>query len=124
MLDYKRFLRFRPGQAQKVYKCYRQKTMLTKSGKPLQDYDFDHPVCTFEGTISRAKQSAQVHYQQLGHTVTHEVIVFHRVPVMAGDCLVLGNRKFYVHDIRDPGEVGLVFCIMTEEKEAAGRNNE
>lgn len=121
MLDYKHFLRFRPDQALKVYKCYRQKTIINSRGKPLETYDFEHPVCTFEGIISRAKQTAQVHYQQLGHNVTHEVIVHHRVPVSAGDCLVLGHRKFYVHDIRDPGETGLVFCIMTEEKEAAGR---
>lgn len=121
MLDYKHFLRFRPDQALKTYKCYRQKTKINSRGKPLEVYDFEHPYCTFEGIISKAKQSAQVHYQQLGHTVTHEVIVFHRVPVGAGDCLVLGNRKFYVHDIRDPGEIGQVFCIMTEEDEATGR---
>lgn len=123
MRDY--FLRpwlHRPGKALKTYQAYKKKSTLTKSGRPVEVYDFDNPICTFYGTISRASQKEQIEYQQLGHKVSHEVIVYHRVPVEAGDCLLLGDRKFFVHDIRDPGELGEVFCIMTEESETSGRN--
>ena len=104
----------------KTYQAFGKQTVVNDTGQPVEVWDFDHPICTFYGTISRAKETEQVRYQQLGHNVTHEIIVYHRVPVKAGDCLVLGDRKFFVHDIRDPGEIGLMFCIMTEERPVNG----
>ena len=111
----------RPGLGQKEYKCFRKTTTLDETGQPLETIDFEHPVCTFLGTISKAKQSETTKDHQLNHNITHEIIVYHPVPVYAGDILLTGDRLFYVHDIRNPGEINMFYCIMTEERENTGR---
>lgn len=113
----------RPGCHLKIYRAYRKHTEVNSFGSPIEKTD-DKPIAVFRGAISRASQKTQEYYRQQQSPVTHEVIVYHHVPVKAGDVLVLGNRKFYVKDIRDPGELNHFFCIMTEEKESAGRYGE
>lgn len=121
MSTFIRPVRHRPEDSLKRYFVYRKQSKINESGRPVECYDLSDPVLCFYGSISRAKQTEKVEYRQMGHNVTHEVIAFERLPVRAGDLLVLGNRKFYIHDIRDPGELGLVFCMMTEEGDSFGR---
>lgn len=119
-MNFKRILLARPGSDLKSYYHYRKKTFIDSEGNVRNAYDWENPVCIFDGVISRAKQTEQAKYHQMGHNITHEVIVYHRVPVEAEDILLLGERQFVVHDIRDPGEIGLMFCIMCEERKGNG----
>lgn len=121
MRNFKRIISARPGRDLKRYNAYHLTTTRDKRGNAIESYDLDKPFLTFTGVISRASQKEKVHYEQLGHNVTHEIIVYRRVPIKAGDLIVRAGRKFYVHDIRDPGEIGLMFCIMTEERQSEGR---
>lgn len=78
----------------------------------------ENPVAKFNGAISRASQKEVDYHKQLGHPITHEIIVYHPVPVRPGDVIALDERTFTVQSVRDPGELGIVFCIFTEEKKA------
>lgn len=122
-MNFKRIITARPGSDLKTYKAYRAKKIKDSTGYSHTGYDFNKPFCIFDGVISKAKQTEKRVAEQMSHHVTHEVIVYHRVPIEADDVLLLGNRQFVVHEIRDPGEIGLFFCIMCEERKGNGLEN-
>lgn len=112
---------FRPGFERKRYYVFRKESRLDEERQPIETYDFENPVFSFLGTISKAKQTEKAAFMQLGHNVTHEVIAYHPVPVYPGDVITNdGKRLFYVHEIRNPGEIDMFYCIFTEEKPSTG----
>lgn len=118
-MNFKRILTARPGRDLKTYYAYHVTSGRDKRGNVVETMS-EKPFLVFSGVISKASQKEQEHFSQLGHRVTHEVIAYKRLPIIAGDVLVLGDRKFFVHAIRDPGEIGLMFCLFTEERMEEG----
>lgn len=112
---------FRGGIERHVFYQYRTKAKKNAEGRPTsgkQDIDYKDPIARFFGTISNASQKEIEYHKQIGHPISHEIIVYHRIDVKPEDIITLENRKFYVQSVRDPGELGIVTCIYTEEKQA------
>lgn len=74
-------------------------------------------VGSFTGVIGEATASERIRWSQISHPVTHKVVVKGRVPdILDGDAIFLGERKFVVQGIEDPGDLGLWEVLWLEER--------
>lgn len=113
-------IRFVPGQELKRFTVVRKISRQNARGKVIYSYDVDNPVSSFLGSITIANQSEQEQWKQMGHPITHTVVVYRCCDAQAEDIILLDGRKFYVQGKRNPAELGFFDVLFCNESMANG----
>jgi hypothetical protein len=102
-----------PNMLWQTFAWERLETELDSRGRPVQTWVSAGQI---RGILSDSSPEQKLRYQQMQHPVTHEIAVQGSPQATPGDRLVLGNRHFYVHDVQDPGGLGLWTIYQVEER--------
>ena len=111
---------FRPGQQWRKFTIYRKKTNVDSRGRVI--YSTEHePVGTFSGTIVQANQSEQMKWSQMGHPITHRVVVRGAIDAQAEDYIALNGRFWSVQGKHDPMEIAYFHTLYCDERKGVGK---
>lgn len=110
-------LMFTPGRQLSRFEVLRPATRLDAKGRALKgDY---RRVGAVWGSIAAAGEHEVLRQKQIGHTVTHTLVIQLRAGVRAEDLLLQGGRAYYVHGVDNPGGLGLYTVLSLEHKPGA-----
>lgn len=97
-----------------VVSTWYQKTNMGTDGRRSIAYV---PRSTGRAAVASIDATERLRWGQLGHPVSHNVVYDHAVPTARpGDYFLINGKRFYVHAIEDPGELGIVTLFKTEER--------
>lgn len=113
---------FRPGQQLKRYAIYRKKAITDEKGRVsyIPIHENDDPIGYLVGSLSLSTQEEIKYWKQLGHPVTHKIVVRGKTNALAGDILMRNHEKYYVRGIRDLAETGIFTSIFCGNREGIG----
>ena len=74
------------------------------------------PLGTISAVLAKADPKQQERWNQLQHPISHIITQKGRPRAETEDRLTLGNRRFYIHGIDEPGELGLWTIYFVEER--------
>ena len=112
---------FRPGQQLKRFTIYRKDAMVDTKGRVVYKTDLSQ-VGTFLGTVAQASQTEQLQWSQVGHPITHTVVVRGVIDARAEDYIELGDgRTWFVQGKHDPVELSFFQTLYCEERKGVGK---
>lgn len=106
--------RFRAGQQYKKYSIHRKIATTDARGKTTYSVSAE-PVGTLYGAVSSYSPSEREQWGQLGHEVTHRIVVEGKCEAQENDVLVRDGRKFYVETKKDNGALGMFTVLACRE---------
>lgn len=105
----------RPGQQIKKFDIYRKSSNKDEKGRITYSVSREF-FGTLKGSLSQISQKEREQWSQMGHPVTHKIVVRGRTEARAEDVLKRGNRSFYVQECRDQAELGIFSVLFCEER--------
>ena len=108
---------FRPGQQLRSFDVYRKR--VNEDEDELRETFAADPerIETIRGTIVQASQSEQFQWGQMGHPITHRIVVRGRILAQATDEVrTEDGRVWSVQSKHDPVELGFFSTLYCEEK--------
>ena len=115
----------RPGQQLRKFTIYRKDAK--KDAKGRVSYKTDRvPVGEFWGTITQASQTEREQWKQMGHPITHRVVVRGPIDCQAEDYIELAvgglekARVWSVQSKHDPMEISYFHTLYCEERNGVG----
>lgn len=110
---------FRPGQQLKLYQIYRKEAVTDEKGRVtyIPVNTAKEPLETVLGSISLTSPKEAEQWKQLGHTVTHTIVVRGRTAAEPEDILIQGNGKYYIEGKRDNGGLGVFTALYCKKAE-------
>lgn len=104
---------YKPGQGLKTYEVFRKKAKRDSRGRVTVETQ-PELIDAVRGTISRASQKEMARWNQMGHPITHTIVIRGRTKAEAGDELRLFDRAYHVQGKHDPVGVGFfstLYCL-------------
>lgn len=106
---------FRPGQQIKEIRLFRRKENVNAIGRvTYREALIDMGV--IYGTIASVSEKEEIRWKQMGHTITHTIIVQGGSSTKAEDLLLIDGGRYYVQAVDDPSKIGLFQIIYCEKR--------
>ena len=106
---------YRPGQQLKTFEIYRKGASTDDRGRVTYAPE-PELLDAVRGTIARAAQHEQYQWNQMGHPISHTIVVRGRTKAEAGDEVRLLDRTFTVQGKHDPAELGFFSTLYCQER--------
>lgn len=106
----------RPGEEQMEYKIYRRLSTTEPRGRVTYAVDKEL-VGTLFGSVSAAHQSEVERFKQVGHPVSHTIVVHCPTVAGVGDVLMRGDDVYNVEGKDDLAGLGAFFVLYLNKKE-------
>lgn len=115
---------FTPGQQLKTFTLYKKKTNVSPRGRVTYGTE-EEPLGTFRGTIVQAGQREQERWGQMGHPITHKIVIRGIYPVLdeaEAETVVGTEGRFWtVQGTHDPSELHYFHALYCNERLGAGK---
>lgn len=106
----------RPGEEQMEYKIYRRSSDTNLRGRVTYTIE-DELVGTLYGSVSAAHQSEVERFKQVGHPVSHTIVVHCPTVAGVGDVLKRGDDVYHVEGKDDLAGLGAFFVLYLNKEE-------
>ena len=106
----------RPGEEQMEYKIYHRSSDVNNRGRTTYAID-EEPVGTLFGSVSAAHQSEVERFKQLGHPVSHTIVVHCPTVAGMGDVLMRGDDVYNVEGKDNLAGLGAFYVLYLNKKE-------
>lgn len=113
--------RFRPGQQYKRYTISRKIAKTDARGRTTYSKTAC-PVGELYGAISVCSPKEREQWNQLGHPVTHKIIVEGNCIARADDIVERNGRKFYVESNKNSGALDMFNVLWCRELNGVGED--
>lgn len=111
--------RFRPGQQYKGYTIYRKVATTDERGRTSYSKE-PIPVGKLFGAISLCSPKEREQWNQLGHPITHKVVVEGMCDAHADDIIERDGRRFYVESNKNSGALDMFNVLWCRELNGVG----
>ena len=107
-------IRYRPGNELKTFEISRNVNATDEKGRVTTTSG--SIIGTFKGMISQARQSEQDRWKQMGHPISHTIVIKGISGAQAEDTLLINGRFFYVQGKDNPAELGIYEILYCDER--------
>lgn len=105
----------RPGQQLKTFEVFRKGSSVDDDGWVTLKAQPDL-IDAVRGTITDASQREKFQWGQMGHPITHKIVIRGRTKADATDEIHLGDRRWTVEGKHDPVELGFFSTLFCNER--------
>ncbi len=113
---------FRVGQHIKTFSLCTKTEEVDERGRVT--YTAEEPTVQIKGAVSAVSQEEKNRWKQMGHDVSHTIVIRGKTEIKPEDILLYHDSRFDVAAVENPGEVGIfqiVYCHKREGAEKHGR---
>lgn len=110
-----RFMYLRPGNLFKEFIIEGNEQKVTSTGRVVPNHSGDGTK-TLKGCLADASDEDRAVHSTSDHVITHTIVQAGKPRAKRTDCLILGERRFYIVDVDDAGTLGVSTVYYAEER--------
>ncbi len=109
---------FRVGQHIKTFLLCSKKEEVNERGRVI--YTAEKPTMKIKGSISAVSQEEKNRWKQMGHDVSHTIVIRGKTQIQPEDILLYDDSRFDIAAVENPGEVGIFQIVYCHKREGLG----
>ena len=114
-MDNARVMDLRPPTLFKAVSVENNEQAITRTGRVINQHRGDG-TNILKGCLAEATVDDRTKHSITDHVVTHTIVQSGQPKAKKTDCLILGDRTFYICDVDDAGTLGISTIYYAEER--------
>lgn len=114
-MDNARVMYLRPSNLFKEFIIERNEQAITSAGRVINQHK-GNGTNILKGCLAEAMVDDRTKHSITDHIVTHTIVQSGQPKAKKTDCLILGDRMFYICDVDDTGTLGISTIYYAEER--------
>ena len=110
-----KYMYLRPGNLFKDFIIENNSQKVTSTGRVVPNHKGDGTK-TLKGCLADVSDEDRVNHSTKDHVITHTIVQPGKPEAKRTDCLILGERRFFIVDLDDTGTLGISTIYYAEER--------